>query len=437
MSSREISNESLDMYERLFYAGDMTNVAEEQIEALMLLCPPRGLAVDWDPTTAKVGLQQLRRLRGEIAALEAVLVGVLKTETGRDTKATLARGFGMSNAEARKTEDVADIVGRVQGAGDALADGSVTGEHLRHLKPITDNDEAVELLALAPSVSPDDFGRTVAKYLIARDAKGIRDRQRRARSVKFFKTDDGCVGMRVILPTLEGEQVKATLNNACDAAWLAAHPERAETLGGHDDEPREQRLADALVAVMNGTATGGSTRTALIVTMQAETLECQILGVRPIPTEDALKLVDDPRTDIYAAIQATDGAIMKFGRSRRFASPLQKLALALRDGGFCVKPGCEAPWSRCDADHIVEWDEGGRTDVADLRLLCGTDCHRHRHETGTGITRQPNGTWTVDGETFPPWPPTQPARPDRELQQRHRQLCAAVGRPDPYPDRNT
>ncbi len=414
----------------------MANVAEHQIEVLAVLCVPRSSSVHWDPTTAKIGLHQLRRLRGEIAALEAVLVGVLKTETGRDTKATLARGFGMSNAEARKAEAVADIVGRVRGAGDALANGEVTGEHLRHLKPIIDNDEAAELLALASSQSPDDFARTVAKYQIDRDANSVRERQRRARSVKFFKADNGCVGIRVILPPLDGEQVKATLNEACDAAWRAAHPERAETLGGHDDEPREQRLADAFVAVVNGTSTGGATRTAVIVTMQAETLECQILGTGPIPTEDALKLVDDPRTDIYAAIQATDGAIMKFGRSRRFASPLQKLALALRDGGFCTKPGCEAPWHRCDADHIIEWDNGGRTDIENLRHLCGCDCHPHRHETGTSITRQPNGTWTVDGETFPPWPPPQPAinPPDPVTKQRLRQLCLAAGRPDPYPE---
>ena len=95
---------------------------------------------------------------------------------------------------------------------------------------------------------------------------------------------------------------------------------------------------------------------------------------------------------------------MKFGRSRRFASPLQKLALALRDGGFCCKPGCPAPWTHCDADHIVEWDDGGLTDIENLRPLCGPDCHKHRHETGMGITRQPDGTWTVDGESFPAWP---------------------------------
>ncbi len=103
-----------------------------------------------------------------------------------------------------------------------------------------------------------------------------------------------------------------------------------------------------------------------------------MLGAGPIPTQDALKLVDDPRTDIYAAIQATNGAIMKFGRSRRLASPLQKLALALSDNGRCCQPGCETSWNRCDADHDPPWDEGGRTDINDLRLMCTCEHHPHR-----------------------------------------------------------
>lgn len=275
----------------------MNETETVQIGTLRGLRLPRSSSTHWDPSAAKIGLMELRRLRGEIAAFEAVLVGVLKTETGRDTKATLARGFGMSNAEAGKAEQVADVVARVPGAGDALAEGSVTGEHLRRLRPITDVDEATELLALAPSLSPDDFAKTVDKYRIDRGAKGWRDRQQRARSVRFFKTDNGCVGMRVLIPTLEGEQVKAALNETCDAAWRAAHPERAETLGGHDDEPRERRLADALVAIVTGTAGTGSNRTAVIVTLQAETLDANLLGTGPIPTADALGLVDDPRTD--------------------------------------------------------------------------------------------------------------------------------------------
>ncbi len=80
-------------------------------------------AMDWDPGAARLGLQELRRLRGELAAVEAVLVGVLKTETGRDTKATLACAFAMSDAEARKAEQVADVVGRVPPAIETLMAG--------------------------------------------------------------------------------------------------------------------------------------------------------------------------------------------------------------------------------------------------------------------------------------------------------------------------
>ena len=103
--------------------------------------------------------------------------------------------------------------------------------------------------------------------------------------MKFFKADNGCVGIRAILPTVEGEQVKAAINAQCDAAWRAAHPDRAETASGHDDELREQRLADALVAIVAGEATSGAGRTAVIVTMQAETLEAQVLGAGPVPTD--------------------------------------------------------------------------------------------------------------------------------------------------------
>ena len=141
--------------------------------------------------------------------------------------------------------------------------------------------------------------------------------------------------------------------------------------------------------------------------MQAETLQATLLGNGPIPTDDAVALVDDPRTDIYAAIQDTNGTILTFGRSRRLATPLQKLALALREGGICAHPGCDARWNRCDADHDPPWDNGGLTDIETMRLMCTREHHPHRHQTDTNITRQPNGTWTVNGETMPSWPPNE------------------------------
>ena len=213
----------------MFYNGPVSNSTEEQIGVFKRLSIPRVSAPDWDARTAKLALRELRRLRGELASAQAILIGVMKTETGRDTKATLSRGFGMSAAEAAKAEAVADVVTRIPGADDALANGTVTGEHLRKLAPITNPTDAAELFALAPSQTPDDFAKTVDRYRIEKDADGWRARQRNARSVRFFKADDGCTAIRAILPTLDGERVKAAINQACDNAWRAAHPERAHT----------------------------------------------------------------------------------------------------------------------------------------------------------------------------------------------------------------
>ncbi len=57
------------------------------------------------------------------------------------------------------------------------------------------------------------------------------------------------------------------------------------------------------------------------------------------------------------------------GRSTRFATRAQRTALAVRDRG-CVIPGCERPPGECQAHHVTEWSQGGRTDVDSLALLC-------------------------------------------------------------------
>ena len=145
--------------------------------------------------------------------------------------------------------------------------------------------------------------------------------------------------------------------------------------------------------------------------MQAETLQAHILGLGPLPTNDAINLVDDARTDLYIAIQTTDGTVLKFGRTRRLASALQRLALALREHGTCAWPGCDITWNRCDADHDPPWDQGGLTNLDTMRLLCTNGHHTHRHETNNNITRQPNSPWTINNEQPEPRPPTPPASP--------------------------
>ncbi|MGB8020503.1 MAG: HNH endonuclease, partial [Candidatus Nanopelagicales bacterium] len=57
------------------------------------------------------------------------------------------------------------------------------------------------------------------------------------------------------------------------------------------------------------------------------------------------------------------------GRTQRTATPAQRRALAVRDGG-CIIPGCQAPAENCQPHHLIPWSQGGRTDLSNLASLC-------------------------------------------------------------------
>ncbi|MEE6165787.1 MULTISPECIES: HNH endonuclease signature motif containing protein [unclassified Mycolicibacterium] len=68
------------------------------------------------------------------------------------------------------------------------------------------------------------------------------------------------------------------------------------------------------------------------------------------------------------------------GRSKRIASPGQRLVLFARDRG-CTRPGCTAAADRCQAHHATQdFAQGGLTDITDLTLGCGP----HQRLVGPG-----------------------------------------------------
>jgi len=60
------------------------------------------------------------------------------------------------------------------------------------------------------------------------------------------------------------------------------------------------------------------------------------------------------------------------GRSKRLASPAQRLVLYARDRG-CTRPGCTTPAYWCEVHHLTDWAAGGPTDITELTLACGPD----------------------------------------------------------------
>jgi len=57
------------------------------------------------------------------------------------------------------------------------------------------------------------------------------------------------------------------------------------------------------------------------------------------------------------------------GRTRRIASPDQRIVLYAKDRG-CTHPGCNVPGYWCQVHHIDDWAMGGRTDADKLTFTC-------------------------------------------------------------------
>jgi hypothetical protein len=104
-------------------------------------------------------------------------------------------------------------------------------------------------------------------------------------------------------------------------------------------------------------------------------------------------LLCDP--DVTAVIIDRLGTPLDMGRKTRRATPAQRRALAVRDGG-CLFPGCDAPISWTDAHHVKHFEHGGRTDLANMASLCRRH-HGVTHRTGWDMRADGPGrfTWTT------------------------------------------
>jgi hypothetical protein len=98
----------------------------------------------------------------------------------------------------------------------------------------------------------------------------------------------------------------------------------------------------------------------------------------PITAEAGRRLACD--ATISRIILDPEGTPVEAGRAPRVPPPAMRRALALRDQ-HCTWPGCDRPAHWCDAHHIIHWANGGKTELANLRLLCPQH-HTSAHQDG-------------------------------------------------------
>src|SRR4051794_16429450 len=258
----------------------------------------------------------------------------------------------------------------------------------------------------------------------------------------------GMFDFRFVLDPATGVQVAAALEAAAAprpaGTAVDADGQQVEV---RDDRSAAQRLADAFVELVTGPGAGDAAVVAVTATLE-QVAEAESRteerpqgapvpdwaagraratvggtdGTRPGGTLDPSVLArlgcDSP---LYRVLLDPSGTVLDVGHAKRLATPAQRKALAVRDGG-CVVPGCGKPAEWCEAHHVIGWAAGGRTDLDNLVLLCG------RHHTAVHA-----GVWRVRMRDGIPWlvPPRwrDPDRaPLRNTTHDHYQRAQVAGR---------
>jgi hypothetical protein len=91
-----------------------------------------------------------------------------------------------------------------------------------------------------------------------------------------------------------------------------------------------------------------------------------------LPMSDVIRLASHAHHYLVVYDKHT-GQTLYLGRSKRLASPGQRIVLHAKDRG-CSCPGCTVPGYGCQVHHAeLDWGKGGLTNIDDLTFACGPD----------------------------------------------------------------
>lgn len=234
----------------------------------------------------------------------------------------------------------------------------------------------------------------------AAEAKALADEEAAAaRKVSLTLRDlpDGTTTGKFTLPTAgAGEMLRKHLMAIAAPKHQNATQEPSQP-PDRDERPLHARLGWAFIEWIERYAadrlpTAGGVSATVVVTMNLGTLMGGLAAASldtggRISAGQARRLACE--AGIIPAVLGGRSEVLDLGRTRRFHSKVQRVAIAHRDGG-CTADGCDLPPAACHVHHDQPWSQGGPTDTTTGRLLC----HRHHrviHDDRYQTTHLPNG----------------------------------------------
>ncbi|WP_185292837.1 HNH endonuclease signature motif containing protein [Mycolicibacterium litorale] len=296
----------------------------------------------------------------------------------------------------------------------AQALGLINGEHVEVIRKavdklpgfvdaVTREQFEVTLVRTAVGVGPKELKDSADRTLFLLDQDGPEpddtERARRRGVTKHKQRDDAMVG------------VSATLTPEAWAVWEVIFAKYAAPGMCNPDDPQPctsgtpsqaqidndhrsvaQRQHDAMVAVGRIALMSGELGklnglpVSVIIRTTLQDLESRA-GVGVTGGGTVVAIADVIRMAAHAnhylaVFDGASGSALDLFRSKRIASPAQRIMLIARDGG-CTKPGCTVGAYGCQAHHVdSDWVEGGNTNVDELGLACGPDNRSVHQDNG-------------------------------------------------------
>ena len=311
----------------------------------------------------------------------------------------VAARLGVRHSSAAQLVAVARRLVDLPVLRERFGNGEISLDQVDAISKVATADNEADLIEEALGMSAATLDRLARRHrgVTEQEARSIWERRL---LVRQWNLDESELRFRGRLPGAEGR----IFDQAIDSRVDQMAPD-AET-GMFD--LYEHRAADALVELA---ATGGDSATnpaEIVVFAELEALTTTDQGTAYVDNTAPIANSTAQRLGCDGTIQTIikDGSqIIGVGRrTRRIPGWLRRLVIE-RDNGTCQHPGCRnTRWLQ--VHHIVPWAVGGRTDLDNLILLCGTH-HRFVHEHRWYITGPP------DRRVFrrPDWTPYPNLRP--------------------------
>ena len=378
--------------------------------------------LDLDRLAAPARLLVLERMetarRLQVAISHDVIRGLAEedpADVGGAIHKVIADWLRISLTDARRRiKDVVQLSPRLTLTGQELPpelpataevwrDGQLDAQHLRVIQtfvrdlpgetPVGVVEHAERFLAdQATKLRPDQL-ETAAKLCALKinpDGKFSDDDRARQRGFTWSgqRADGMSVGKLVASPEL-----RANID-----AWLArfAAPgvcnpddetpcvdgEPPEDIARRDLRSPAQRQHDALNALVRGQlgdpklgVHNGLPVTVIVSTTLQELSSAAgraaTGGGTLVPMRDLIRMASHAY-HYLAVFDEHSSRPLYLGRSRRIASPDQRIVLYAKDRG-CTAPGCDVPGYWSEVHHVDDWAAGGRTDADKLTFACKPD----------------------------------------------------------------